>query len=376
MSQKKYDSNINAFFALLRAGLWETEVQLCDYGAIDYSAIMNMAEEQSVVGLLTAGIERVTDVKVPQDWTLQLIGSTLLLEKRNKEMNTFIAKLIGKMREKGICTLLLKGQGIAQCYEKPLWRACGDVDLFLSDDNYEKTKAVLMPMVSSVDGEYVREKHLGMTIDGWVVELHGRLYSGLSQRIEKELDKVYTDTFNNGMIRSWDNNKVQVFQLAVENDVFYVFTHILQHFFKEGVGLRQVCDWCRLLWTYHEKFDVKKVESKVCAAGLLSEWKAFASCAVEFLGMPVEAMPMYDSSSKWGRKAHLINHFIMDVGNMGHNRDKSYFRKYPYFFIKCISMYRRTIDLINHARIFPLDSLRFSYAIIKNGLKSAIRGEG
>ena len=51
------DSIIQAFFALIRAGLWGTEVQLSDYGDIDYSSVMSLAEEQSVVGLVTAGLD-------------------------------------------------------------------------------------------------------------------------------------------------------------------------------------------------------------------------------------------------------------------------------------------------------------------------------
>ena len=47
----------------------------------------------------------------------------------------------------------------------------------------------------------------------------------------------------------------------------------------------------------------------------------------------------------------------------------------PYLIRKCISMGRRIGDLINHARIFPLDSLRFFPRIMFNGLRSAIRGE-
>ena len=39
------------------------------------------------------------------------------------------------------------------------------------------------------------------------------------------------------------------------------------------------------------------------------------------------------------------------------------------------SMFRRIGDLINHARIFPLDSLRFFPNIMFNGLRSAMRGE-
>ena len=370
------DKNLVAFFALLRAGLWEKKVRLEPYGEIDFKYILNLVEEQSVVGLIAAGIEHAVDGRPAKKDVLQLIGRTVQLEQRNQAMNYFIGVLVEKMREAGIYALLVKGQGVAQCYERPLWRACGDIDLFLSDDNYEKAKAFLTPLAASVEEEYVREKHMGMSIDSWVVELHGRLYSGLSSRIEKELDNVYRDSFHQGDVRFWDNNGVQVFQLSVENDAFYVFTHILQHFFKEGVGLRQICDWCRLLWKHRESLNTTKLESRVKRAGLLSEWKAFAAYAVEWLGMPADAMPMYDSSDKWIKKTNNINRFILSVGNMGHNRDMSHFSKYPYLIRKCVSMGRRTSDLINHARIFPLDSLRFFPRIMWNGVKSAVRGEG
>ena len=36
-------------------------------------------------------------------------------------------------------------------------------------------------------------------------------------------------------------------------------------------------------------------------AGVVSEWKAFAAMAVEYLGMPMEAMPLYSDSGKWKR---------------------------------------------------------------------------
>ena len=127
------EKNIEAFFALLQAGLWEKDVELRKYGTTDFDEIMRLAEEQSVVGLVTYGLEHVKDVKVTQEWLLQFIGLSLQVEQQNKEMNKFVADLVGRMRAKGIYTLLLKGQGVAQCYERPLWRANGDVDFFLSD---------------------------------------------------------------------------------------------------------------------------------------------------------------------------------------------------------------------------------------------------
>ena len=114
--------NTKAFFELVRAGLWENEVRLSNYKNIDFAEVYRLAEEQSVIGMVAAGIDHVVDVKVPQVWALQFAGQTIQLEQRNKAMNQFIADLIAKMREADIYTLLVKGQGIAQCYERPLWR--------------------------------------------------------------------------------------------------------------------------------------------------------------------------------------------------------------------------------------------------------------
>ena len=363
------DNNQKAFFTLLKAGLWKQEVSLSGNGEIDYATIMQMAEEQSVVGLITAALDHAKDVKVPQEWALQFIGSALQLEQQNTAMNAFIADLIAKMRAAGIYTLLVKGQGVAQFYEKPLWRSCGDVDLFLSDDNYLKAKDYLLPKASFVEEEEKHKKHLAMTINDWMVELHGSLRCGFSSRVDKELDKVYKDTFYGGNVSSWNNQGTQVFMLGKENNVLYVFVHFLNHFYKGGVGLRQICDWCRLLWTYREKLDMKALVLRIKQMGLVSEWKAFGALAVEWLGMSTDAMPMYDESPQWSKKANRIIDFIMMSGNMGHNRisddagDKTYYSR------KVSSFGQRAADLINHMWIFPLDSIRFFPSIVLNGIR-------
>lgn len=371
----KSSINTKLFFELVRAGLWAAEAQIRSYHEVDYATLMQLSVDQSLVGLVAAGLEQVTDVQVPQGDALRFITQTLQIEQRNKAMNTFIASLVEKMRAADINTLLLvKGQGIAQCYEKPLWRVCGDVDFFLREDDYTKAKEILLPIASSVEEEFVREKHLGMTIDGWVVELHGHLYCGLSSRVERELDRLQEDTFYGGQVRSWMNGKTEVFLLKEENDAFYVFTHILQHFYKGGIGMRQICDWCRLLYTYKNSLNHELLKKRIERAGLMMEWKAFGVLAVEYLGMPVEAMPFYSFSAKLRKKAKRIMEFVLMSGNFGHNRDSNYMN-YQYFIRKCFSVGRRINDLFHHARIFPLDSLRFSFAIMSNGVRSAMRGE-
>lgn len=71
------ENTINAFLEMIRAGLWEKEARLLRFGEVDYEEIMRLAEEQSVDGLVTAGLEHVVDVEVPQEDLLQFIGLSL-----------------------------------------------------------------------------------------------------------------------------------------------------------------------------------------------------------------------------------------------------------------------------------------------------------
>ena len=378
------DNSKRAFFELVKAGLFPVHgegfmVHDSLFKDVDWEKVFQLAQEQSVQGLLLQGIEvlkaKGIDLSVPKVLLLQWIGEVQVIEQRNKEMNAFIAELIDKLRKADIYALLVKGQGVAQCYENPLWRSSGDVDLLLSADNYEKAKTVLMPIASEVETEYEGISHLGMTIDEWVVELHGSLRVGLPQKINRVLDDIQEDTFYRGNVRSWLNGQTQIFMLGKENNIFYVFVHFFNHFYKEGVGLRQLCDWCRLMWTYKDSLNYGLLEQRIKRAGLMSEWKAFFNLASRYLGMPDFGSGLMVHDSRYDKKADRIMEFILKSGNMGHNRDMSHFSKYPYLIRKCVSMGRRIGDLINHVRIFPLDSLRFFPRIMFNGLKSAMKGK-
>lgn len=377
MALNKHKLNVNkdAFYELLRAGLWESEAQLTSYDGIDYAAVMEMAEEQSVVGLVTAGLDKVCDVKVPQEWTLQFIGSTLQIELRNNDMNVFIERLVRELRRAGIYALLEKGQGIAQCYERPLWRASGDIDLFISTDNYDKAKDFLIPLATHVEPEAEFKNHLGLYIDGWLVELHGCLRNGLSKKVDNTLDKIQDKAFYGGEVRSCIIGKTQVFMLGLENGIMYVFSHILDHFYKGGIGLRQICDWTRLIWVNRKKLNQRELERLINKMGLMSEWRVFAAFSVDHLGMDAETMPFYSSDAKWSRKARKIDSFVMMCGNMGHNRDLNYLNNKSFVVRKAISLKQRVGDMLQHARIFPLDSLRFFWGITVTGVRVAAKGK-
>lgn len=370
-----HNNTIKAFFTLVKSGLWGVETRLGEYEALDFEELLELASEQRVVGLVAAGIEMVEDVMIPQPVLRRFIGRTVQIERRNKKMNIVIAALVAKMRQADINTILVKGQGIAQCYNKPLWRTAGDIDLFLSEENYNKAKAFLTPYGRMTEPELTNKKHFAIEISGWPIELHGTLHGGLSLRVDSVIDEVQDAVLIGDKVRPWMNGSTQVLLPAIDEDVIFVFSHILQHFYQGGIGVRQICDWCRLLWASRLELDNALLEKRLRKMALMSEWKAFGMFAVEYLGIPADAMPLYVDNAHWRKKATRIMCFVLEVGNFGHNRDKSHSGKSPYLIRKVISGWQRVKDVFRHATIFPVDSFRFMIGMMINGFRDVIRGE-
>lgn len=396
------DNTIETFFALVRAGLFPVHgegfrVNESLFQNVEWEKIYKLAQEQSVLGLVLAGLEQYKNLNVletsgtseraradldlnlniPKVLLLQWIGEVQLIELRNKEMNAFINQLIGDLRKANIYTLIVKGQGVAQCYKRPLWRASGDIDFYMNEDNFQKAKMFFRPLVDKFDPDDVYTRHINMHYGEWVVEIHANQNCSLSPRINRVMNEVHNDIFYNGKVRSWMNDGTQIFMPSADNDALIIFTHFFNHFYKGGVGLRQICDWCRLLYTYRDSLNYGLLEQRIKRAGLVSEWRAFGTLAIEYLGFPKDSMPLLnvDLNDNLIKKADKICEFILEVGNFGHNRDNSYFQKHSYFVQKCISAWRRVKDLCRHATIFPVNSVRFFFGIMHNGIVSAIRGE-
>lgn len=366
------------FFDLLKVGLWgngNPDIRIDE--TTDWIYIYHLAQEQSVQGIVLQGIEelRAKGVKlsVPKVLLLQWIGEVQMIEQRNLEMNDFIAKLIKLLRKNGVYTLLVKGQGIAQCYERPLWRASGDIDLLVSKQDYLKVNQYL----ERISEEKVKESepskerlHQGFHVKGWLVEVHGTLHGHISKRIDSIIDKLQYDCLTNGSVRTWKNNGIDVFLPSVNNDVIFVFSHILQHLYREGIGLRQICDWCRLLWTCREDVDINRLEQCLEEMSILSEWKTFASLAVVYLGMPQDEMPLYDHV--YDKKAYRILSIVIENGNFGQNINRDYVKNSSASVRRIKTLWVQTKASLKLALTFPLNSLLSWFNYCKDGAKSIL----
>ena len=382
------NKNQEVFFELVKAGFWgEADANLNHnandnhFEGVEWEKIYKLAQEQSVQGLVLQGIDwfkvQGSKFNIPQVLLLQWIGEVQVIEQKNRAMNTFINQLIGDLRKANIYTLIVKGQGVAQCYEKPLWRASGDIDLYMNEDDFQKAKIFFRPLVDKFDPDDEYTRHINMHYGEWVVEIHANQKCSLSSRINRVMNEVHYDLFYNGKVRSWINDGTQIFLPSPDNDAIIIFTHFFNHFYKGGVGLRQVCDWCRLLYTYRDSLNYGLLEQRIKRAGLVNEWRAFGAFAVKYLGMPIEAMPLLNDNlnANLNMKADRICDFILEVGNFGHNRDTSYYGKHPFLIRKAISASWRLKDWLRHARVFPMDSLRFLFGMMMTSFRAVSHGE-
>ena len=318
-------NNQQAFLALVRAGLWadaavhDSWFKVHGSDKVDWGMVYRLAEEQSVMGLVAAGLDKTEGgCEPPLGEKLNYVGSALQQEQANIAMNEFLVKLVNKLREADIYALLVKGQGVAQCYEKPLWRVSGDIDLLLDEKNYKKAEKLLMPLAEKDEGEEPVKMHHAMMINGFDIELHGKMPFFISKRVDRVIDEAIADALKIGGVRVWSIDGTDIYLPNPDNDVILVWTHMLHHFFIEGVGLRQICDWCRLLWTYRESLNYGLLESRIRRAGLMTEWQAFGALAVEYLGMPAEAMPLFNDNQNYNlhKKAKRVLARVMKNGNV------------------------------------------------------------
>jgi len=341
-------NSLQVSLTLIQAGLWEKEARLLSYSDIDFNEVFLFAQKHAVVGLIAAGLEYVKDVNISQEVALTFAGSTLQLEQRNRDMNLFLASMIEKMRKDNIYTILVKGQGIAQCYSRPLWRTSGDIDFFFFRDSYNSAVDYFKKLSSNNTQDSRYTKTYTVILNQWSVELHGTLRSGLSSKIDQEIDLVQDEVFKHGDVRAWRDSNTYIFLPGVDSDLYLLFTHFVRHFYHNEFLLRQTCDWCRFIWTYKDKINVDLLEIRLLKTNLMSEWKAFGAFVIDYLGMPSEIMPFYEDTAKWHKKAEKIMRYV-------NSKKKG----------------NRVNNMIAISKIFPLNALRFMPSLLfnVNGMK-------
>lgn len=361
-------SYVEVFYNTLKSALWGTAVAVPqDFN--DWGNVFRLAKSQSVLGLVANTI--LSDSGLAENLTSQEIGRLKRFVMNNlatsQMLNNTLVSIVQKLREHGVDPVLLKGQGISKYYSIPELRQCGDIDIYVGQEKFAKACEIIGAMSSPEDhqGDIPSLKHYHTRIGHAFIEIHR--YTDVYW--PKRYDRVYQKISDAGMhsdLVPLDFAGVPVMSPSVDFNVFFIFNHFWHHFIADGVGLRQMCDWVRLLHVNHGKINLDYLSDVLCKMKLMKEWQVFGYIAVNTLGLPADEMPFYNP--KYKKAAEKVLELILLEGNFGMENRKDYKRPKGYVAGKWYSFKRRFGRNLRVLRIFPMESLRHMAKVILVGL--------
>ncbi len=262
----------------------------------DWNALFAFMKEQALLGVGFKGIERMKKEggDVPREVLLQWYAVSGQIKRRNVLMNKRCVELVEMLRKDGFESCILKGQGNVLYYNNGLnhtananedenedenekekenfnfsfdlgmLRQSGDIDVFVMpvgdvNDNLNPDSDISVGQRRKVVMEYVRRRFPQAKIR------YQHIDYPVFPDVEVEMHFIPTaknNPFYNRRQQRWVEERMaeqcrhfvelpggagQIAIPTVEFNMVYQLSHLMHHFFDEGVGLRQMMDYYYLL---------------------------------------------------------------------------------------------------------------------------------
>jgi len=332
---KQYEE---VFFSILKTALWGHPLDIPE-GFKLWGKVMKLAKIHALTGLV--GEVMMTAPRILNTLPEQAVATLQEIPLSNMAIHTMLNNtlilVVTTLREHGIDPVLLKGQGVAKYYPVPELRQCGDIDLYVGEQNYETAYDALRPIVTEIEDKetiYDEVKHFHAKLGSVLVEVH----RFAEVNANPKYDRVYQKYASEGLSRNLvaiDFGRVRVNTPADDFNVYYIFNHLWHHFMTSGVGLRQVCDLAIFLNTHNVNEDY--LRNILTEMNAMSSWNAVGNLLVSYLGLPVDRIPLCSPMPKW--KVRLLSRMILNEGNFGQKTNFTRTRSKSYLAEKATSLF-------------------------------------
>ena len=229
----------------------------------DWNSLYEFANKQMIVGFLLSGIEKLPkDQKPKRQLLMNWYGKAELIKGMNQELNEMTVKIVEQFSRDGFDCCILKGQGNALMYPIPLRRMPGDIDIWMKPKglskvvNMEETRNEIINYIGhnfKIDDTryYHVEFHVGK------IPLEAHFMPGIMNNplYNRRLQRFYSD-LQDEQCRHWVDLPEEEGRIPVptfEFNVIFQLSHMMHHFFDEGIGLRQMMDYFYLLKSEEER---------------------------------------------------------------------------------------------------------------------------
>jgi hypothetical protein len=372
---KKENIAKDLFYGLLRMALWADNEEVVrreiaalerhTYTPSDWEWVCNFAAEQTVLGLLDSVIERLPEALwPPKGLRLRMVMHANKVKQMHAVLNRSLYGVTQRLGAMGVHSVLLKGQGMAQEYALPEARQCGDLDIWVGRVAYERVCRAMQE--GEPDAREQTEKHRCFVYRGSTVEIH-RVTETLCYAHKERAFHAWTDACFASTARcmwvtpEWRvsdvpcDGAVRVLLPPATYNALYIFLHLYHHFVYCGIGLRQLCDWCRCLYVHRDEIDLVELEARLREFKLYRPWRVFGALCVECLGLPQECMPFY--TERYRGKVSRVLAFVERDGNFGHTALRGHVRPSGFLASKWFAVRRHVERFATLFALFPMDVL-------------------
>ncbi len=364
---------MQSFFEFVKFSLDTTrETPVC-LKTMDWDGLLVFGKEQAILGVLFKGIERLSDnpYKPNREVILKFYSYYNEIVKANKRVYTDSAHLTKIFREQyGINGCIMKGQANALLYPDPWSRTPGDIDMWTDAKTLDIIKLAKKLDAKATLGYH----HIQVSCVPTMLELHffpsfmGNLY--YEWKLRKFFEARKSLQFINKKILP--DGLGEINGLTKDVDRVFQLSHLMHHFFFEGIGLRQMIDYYYLLrqgFTEEEKNEtisvLKDVHMYKFAGAVMYIMK-------ECLGLEDKYLLMKPNV----RIGKMLEYEIVKAGNFGFYDDRFSFRGKSTFSQYLLEIYRN----LHFAIDFPSETVwgrpisRWWHMIYKAYLRKKARG--
>jgi len=306
------------FLDLLKFSITGDNVEDLNDRNIDWPYIHECARQHSLLGVMFRGIEDLPErMRPPREVLFAWCAEVQQIRQSNYKVNENATNLSFVLQKAGLGCCVLKGQGNNLLYPDSYARMPGDIDMWVrtkDGDIFQK----------SVD--FARKYHP----DGRIVYHHIDAGSFCGTEVEIHFCPSFMNNLicNNRLQRWFENEAEEQFShrvnlpdqtgfVCVPTNAFnriYQMVHISNHFFHEGIGLRQLVDYYYVLQQGFTIEEQRHEEYLMKQFGIYKIATAVMYILGKVLDLPFEKMIVPPDECR----GKLLLEEILLAGNFGH----------------------------------------------------------
>ena len=317
------------FFELIRVAIGTQDTLSRPPSKGEWAELYAMAKKQSLVGICFSAVQKLTNNQEPITQNLDEVqyltwmGMAAKIQQRNEVVNAQCVELQQMIEKEGFRTFIMKGQGNATLYHDnlKLLRQSGDIDIYL-EGGFDKVYDFVQRTHSTKEINEL-EIHYHCLPDT-EVEIHFRPFilrnPFKNARLQRFFDVAMI--FDNKI--ALPNGVGMINVPTAEFNLVQQMVHTYHHFITEGVGLRQLMDYCFVIMASSAD-DVREGQKVVESLGL----NRFASAlmwVIKTVFVGHDNDDENDSIFPWKpceKDGRLLLDEILLSGNFGHTDERA-----------------------------------------------------